>query len=430
MPVAVILPKFGFTLETAEIVQWLKREGDVVRAGDALCEVTTDKVNMEVEAPEDGTVFGVLYQQGAVVPVTEVICYLLRPGEAPPETLPAKPAAALPVRDSPSKPAERAGLTVTPVAQRVAQAAKLDLNQIHGTGPNQRITRRDVEAALAGQNDRVRATPAARKLARQHNLDLQTIAGSGPRGRVQAVDVQAAAQTKPLSDDSAAALYRVVKLEGMRRTIADRLQKSFQTAPHIFFDTQVDTAGLDSLREKIKARGEKLSVTALLVKACAWALMRHAWLNATTDGETVTLWQTANIGVAVALENGLVVPVVHHAERLALREVQASVETLAARARGGGLRLNDMTDATFTISNLGMYGVDRFTAIINPPQVGILAVGRTIRQFVPDAHDRPTLRSFINLTLSADHRVVDGAQAAQFLAELRGVLEEPALLVW
>lgn len=453
MPVPIIMPKFGFTLETCDIVQWLKADGDTVRSGDPICEVTTDKVNMEVEAPEDGTLIGLRYPQGATVPVTEIIAYLLRPGEARPADLgaapvaaPAQPAAA----PNPSTAMTPSSVTITPVAQRLAESANLDLAQVKGTGPNQRITRRDVEAALASPADaaaagKLRATPAARHIAEQHGVDLNTVTGTGPRGRIQAHDVQAAHQTSQmeavvlppapslpviapaaLSSDEPTR----VRLEGMRRTIALRLQKSFQTAPHIFFDAQVETTAIDALRARLKARNEKLSVTALLVKVCASVLLRHPWLNATIDGEEVALWPTANIGVAVALDAGLIVPVIHHAERRSLRDIQAAVDDLAGRARSGDLKVPDMIDGTFTISNLGMYGVDRFTAIINPPQVGILAVGRTQRLFVPDEHDQPVLRSFMTITLSADHRVVDGAQAAQFIQALRQVLEEPALISW
>lgn len=464
MPVPIILPKFGFTLETADIVQWLKREGDSVRAGDPICEVTTDKVNMEVEAPEAGTLFGILYEAGATVPVTEVICYLLRPGEEMPPNLPVPPQHSAPDRREDAEKlsdaaANHAGsraartISATPVAQRVAEAAHLDLSQVQGSGPGNRIMRKDVESALEQAPGKVRATPAARHLAAQIGVDLTTLAGSGPRGRIQTADVQAAAAQQtyaaPLeaapaaaaardsaAPDAAASLItaagqpRKVRLEGMRRTIATRLQKSFQTAPHIFFDAQIDMSGIERLRTTVKARGEKLSVTAILVKACANVLLRHPWLNATLEDETINLWPTANIGVAVALDAGLIVPVVPNAERLALREIQGKVDDLAARARANALKISDMLDGTFTISNLGMYGVDRFTAIINPPQVGILAVGRSARQFVPDANDQPVLRTFMTVTLSADHRVVDGAQAAQFLQDLRGVLEEPSLLAW
>jgi pyruvate dehydrogenase E2 component (dihydrolipoamide acetyltransferase) len=446
MPIPIILPKFGFTLETAEIVQWLKQDGDSVRAGDPICEVTTDKVNMEVEAPESGTLIGLRFAVGTTVPVTEIIAYLLRPGEAHPSELPAQAEADASLSAPTSKPRSQdviQATTASPVAQRMAEAAKIDLTHVKGTGPNNRIIRRDVETILAQPNGKVRATPAARHLAKQRGIDLQGIAGSGPHGRIQAIDVQAAidqATAQPIrpveipvistSTQTSTDTPRIVKLEGMRKTIATRLQKSFQTAPHIFFDAQIDTSGIDMLRQKLKARDEKLSVTTILVKACASVLMRHPWLNCTLEGENIELWPTANIGVAVALEAGLVVPVVHHAERLSMQTIQSSVDDLATRARDNTLKVTDMVDGTFTISNLGMYGMDRFTAIINPPQVAILAVGRTQRQFVPDDNGQPVLRSFMNVTLSADHRVVDGAHAANFLQDLRGVLEEPALLAW
>jgi pyruvate dehydrogenase E2 component (dihydrolipoamide acetyltransferase) len=216
----------------------------------------------------------------------------------------------------------------------------------------------------------------------------------------------------------------------MRRTIAQRLQKSFQTAPHFFTEMQIDMTGIESLRHKVKARREKLSVTSVLVKACAAALLRHPWLNSTTDGDEVAMWPTANIGIAVAVESGLIVPVVHHAEKLSLSGTQQQVDHLIERAHANTLHINDMLDGTFTISNLGMYGVDSFTAIINPPQVAILAVGRTMQYFVPDTNGQPVLGSFMKITLSSDHRVVDGVHAAEFLQDLRNVLEEPALLAW
>lgn len=449
MPIPIILPKFGFTLETADIVQWLKQDGDTVRAGDPICEVTTDKVNMEVEAPESGTLISPLYEAGATVPVTDVIAYLLRPGEARPSELPTSQsvksveATIAPAEAATISPSETTSTAVSPVALRVAEAGKVDLSQIKGTGPNNRIVRRDVEGAIGQPNDKVRATPAARHLAKQTGVELESVTGSGPHGRIQSADVEAAAQAAQpaltaaveaplpsaplkLSGDQP----RMVKMEGMRKTIANRLQKSFQTAPHIFFDADINTAGIEKLRQSLKSRNEKLSVTAILVKACAGVLMRHPWLNATLDGEDIALWPTANVGIAVALEAGLVVPVVRNAERLSKQAIQTSVDDLAKRARDNALKVPDMVDGTFTISNLGMFGVDRFTAIINPPQVAILAVGRTQQQFVPDANGQPVLRSFMTVTLSADHRVVDGAQAANFLQDLRTVLEEPALLAW
>ncbi|PJF30847.1 MAG: 2-oxo acid dehydrogenase subunit E2 [Candidatus Thermofonsia Clade 1 bacterium] len=434
MPVPIIMPKFGFTLESCEIVQWLVREGDRVRSGDPLCEVTTDKVNMEVEATEDGIVHQILYKAGDVVPVTEVICYLLREDEV------AQAAAPVPTSTAQSVP------TATPLARRIAESNHLDLTAVQGSGRDGKITRRDVEQAL----DKVRATPAARRLAAEHGVDLAQIHGTGPRGRVQGTDVQAAltahtvevpqAPAKPLGKRDTQPIApppisepldrRVVRLEGMRRTIAQRLQKSFQTAPHIFLEATAEMSAVAHLRSVLKARGAKLTVTALLIKACAWALGKHPALNATIEGDEISYWNTANIGMAVALDDGLIVPVIHSAERLSLQAIQQEVDRLAELARTGKLTLDQVSGGTFTISNMGMFGVDRFTAIINPPQVAILAVGRIVQQFVPDQEGKPVLKPMLNLMLSADHRVVDGAHAAYFLRDLREALETPAMLAW
>lgn len=223
---------------------------------------------------------------------------------------------------------------------------------------------------------------------------------------------------------------KVVKLVGMRQAIAVRMQRSFQTVPHVFFDIQVDVKNIEHLRAAIKARGERLSLTAVLVKTYTWTLLRHPKLNATLEDDTLKLWPIANIGIAVALDDGLIVPVIKEAERHSLQGLQMAADDLIERSRSGRLRPGDLTDGTFTISNLGMYGVDRFTAIINPPQVAILAVGRMMPQFAPDERGQPVLQSAIALTLSADHRVVDGADAALFLADLRSALEAPALMLW
>jgi pyruvate dehydrogenase E2 component (dihydrolipoamide acetyltransferase) len=443
MPLPVILPKFGFTLEQAEIVQWLVKEGQQVRAGDPLCEVTTDKVNMEVEAPEDGQVTGLQYPSGANVAVTAVICYLLRPNEVNAVNQPTPPVAV-----NNAQP-------ITPLARRIAEAEQIDLAEVRGTGNKGKITRRDVE----NHAGKVRATPAARRLAHANQIGLETVQGSGPQGRVQGTDIQAllSAKASPTLDEDARLAEAIailapkvaptaapapelvteaapdvqqVKLEGIRRTIAQRLQKSYQTAPHIFFDSQIDLAAVEGLRSRLKQRGEKLSVTAIIIKACAWALAKHPYLNATLENDLISLHHSAHIGMAVALDDGLIVPVIHNVGRLGLAAVQQQVDALTARARNKALGLAEVQGGTFTISNLGMFGVDRFTAIINPPQVAILAVGRAQRLFVPNADDQPVAKTLLQVTLSADHRVVDGAQAARFLADLRAVLEDPILLAW
>lgn len=439
MPIPIILPKFDPGHTRSEILQWLVGEGESVRAGDPLCEVETDKVNMEVEAPQDGTLAGILYPVGSVAPATEIIAYLLLPGESTAD-LPGAPASAVTAAPASSgataPPVDERKVAASPVAQRVAREKNLDLTGLTGSGVGGRIMRRDVEQQSSAPAGKIRATPAAKRLARAHGVDLAALAGSGPRGRVQAADVEAAAAVIPVETPAPVpppvtdAGQRTEKLSGMRKRIAERLQFSYQTAPHIYVEMPVDATALLALRRDIEADGDSLSMTALLVKACAWTLQRHPRLNATIDGEMITLWESVNIGVAVALDAGLIVPVIHDAAALGLGAVQGRSADLIERARRGSLSPGEVTNGTFTISNLGMFGVSRFTAIINPPQVAILAVGRIDKIFVPDAHDQPVLRPQMTLTLAVDHRVVDGADAARFLVDLRKVLEQPVRLVW
>jgi pyruvate dehydrogenase E2 component (dihydrolipoamide acetyltransferase) len=428
----VIMPKFGFTQETAELVAWLKHEGEAVEQGEPIAEVTTDKVNMEVEAPASGVLAGTRVQVGEVVPVTSVIAYILAPGESRPAAAP------------PQAPA--AAGRATPVAQRMAADAGIDLNAIPADAAG-RITRQAVERYLAQRSaapprpgdGRVRAAPAARRLAREHGLDLATVPGSGPRGRVQSSDVRAALadrETPPAASAQPSAVGdTVIPLAGMRRTIAERMQQSYQTAPHITFTVEADMSAALALRQELNARataaGEPpVSVTAILVKLCAWALRRHRWLNASLADDGIHLHSAINIGVAVALDEGLIVPVVREADTLGLREIVVRLRDLTERARQNRLRLEDVTGGTFTISNLGMFGIDHFTAILNPPETGLLAVGHIAKRQVVierEGGDEVAIRPMMHLTLSVDHRVVDGATAARFLRDLHDVLEYPAL---
>lgn len=446
----IIMPKFGFTQDDSTIVAWLKNEGDPVEKGEPIAECTTDKVNMEIEAPEDGILGGIRYQAGETVPVTEVIAYVLQEGESAPTGAAAKPAAeaAEPAAEAPAEPAPAsgAGPLVTPIARRVAEAEGVDLSAVTGSGAGGRITREDVEAAArsvkaAPADGKTRATPAARRAARETGVDLAGVAGSGPRGRVQEADVLAAEPAPAAAPAAALAPVRlaptgepqVVPLEGMRKTIAERMQQSYQQAPHVNFTLDVDMTEAIAFREYANERvpeGEpRISMTALIVKAVAWSLRQHPVLNSYLRGSDVYVMPDVNVGMAVALDDGLIVPVIHQADRKGLFEIAREVVDLSRRARAGELRPEDVTDGTFTVSNLGMFGIDRFTAIINPPQTGILAVGRIAKRFVPGANDEPVARPLMTLTLVTDHRVVDGAQSAQFIATLRDALEEPASLI-
>jgi pyruvate dehydrogenase E2 component (dihydrolipoamide acetyltransferase) len=408
----VILPKFGFTQEDSQIVEWFVKEGDEVEAGEPLLEVTTDKVNMEIEAPASGIVGGIRAGTGETVPVTQVIAYILEPGEKAPPIVEALPAA----------------------------ASSVDPESISGTGAGGRVTRKDVERYLGEGPDRrgkVRATPAARRVAREGDVDLATVSGSGPRGRLQVQDVASAAAAPPSATPTtppvaAGELVRV-PFSTMRRTIARKLQHTVQEAPQVTFQVDIDMAAIQSLmanaNDRHPAGTEKISLTAVLTRAVAWTLARHPRLNSHLGQEELILWPVANIGIAVALDDGLIVPVVKDAGRKGIARLSNDIRELVRRSRQGQLRPEELADGTFTISNLGMFGVDRFTAIIHSPQVAILAVGRTNRVFVPDAHDRPIVRPLCTMTLSVDHRVIDGAEAARFMSDLREVAQAPELML-
>lgn len=470
----VIMPKLGFTQESSQILRWLKAAGDRVEQGEPIAEVTTDKVNMEVEAPVSGVLDNLQFEEGDEVPVTQVIAYIRGANEtlekaAPAETPPTgekmtEPGAGPSPEPPPSQTpqAGRGSARVTPIAANVAQERNVDLGQVQGTGPGGRVTRRDVERYAAGQaagttgEGAVRAVPAARRAARELGVDLAGVRGTGPRGRVQSADVELAYRTAAASSQTKAAtprqatapkvtapgaavdtgerrVLKTIPLVGMRQTIATRMQASARDAPHITFEADIDMTAAEAMRARanglLAKDAPRISVTAILIKVCAWALRRHPMVNSQLDGTNILVLDEVNIGVAVALDEGLIVPVVREANRKGLVEIAADLSEIAGRAREGRLRMEDLTGGTFTISNLGMFGVDRFTAILNPPETGILAVGRTTPRVVPDEAGQAVVRSMLTVTLSADHRVVDGAVAGRFLSDVRQALEHPELLV-
>ncbi len=434
MPVPVIMPKFGMTQETGTVVRWLHHAGDIVQKGDPLLEVETDKTVMEVEAPADGTLAGICAQPGQVVPVATTIAHILGPSEELPAVR--ELAASL---SAPQGKAE-APLRATGVARKRAAEAGIDIGKVSPQGPGGRVMSEDVERYLAVRPDTgsaLRTTPAARRIAREKGLDLAGIIGSGPRGRIQARDIEAAA-AKPAPAGEPMGEWEAIPLDGMRRRIAERMQQSYQTAPHIALTVEVDVGRLLALRDELNAlavasREPKISVTAILVKACAWALQRHRRVNASLHGDEIHLHNLANIGIAVALDDGLIVPVLRRAERLSISEIAAQLGEMTTRARQGRLLPDDVSEGTFTLSNLGMFGVKQFTAIINPPQAAILAVGRIAKQptiIEGESGDEIAIRQLLNLTLSSDHRVLDGATAAAFLQDLVRVLENPGVLLY
>lgn len=439
MAATVIMPKVDMDQETGTISEWLKQEGERVEKGEPILIIETNKVAIEIEAPASGILQGIQAEQGEVVPIGTIIAYILEPGEE----LPAPPAIATSAPD----------VAATPVARNVAAIHGIDLAKIAGTGPRGKVTKKDVQTVLDVKSGvKVCATPAARRTARERGIDLATVTGSGPRGRVQAADVLALALTPsaPLRPGTGPSPEigrgeNVIPLQGMRRTIAERMTASYQTAPHITFTVRVDMSGFEEARARLNARAEaagqpRVSATALIVKAVAWALKRHRLLNSTLQDDGIHLLPEINVGVAVAIPpsfppnggdegGGLIVPVIRQADQKSLGEIAAEVNDLATRAREGRMTPSDVAGGTFTVSNLGPFGIEQFTAIINPPQAAILAVGTSRPEVVVGEEGQIVVRPVMRMTLSADHRVVDGAVAARFLSDLREALEAPVLLL-
>ena len=444
MPIPFIMPKFDMDQEKATIISWLKKEGDLIKLDETILTVETEKVAIDVPSPASGTLAGILYKDGDVVPVTKVIAYILKEGETIAD-LPKLDVVAIP-----SKPehvpatismasASAASVNATPVAVRMAKEEGIDLSKVTASGA--KVTREDVERYIADQKSAGRvtvpATPAARRIALESGVPLETVAGSGPRGRVQSVDVAAmAASVTPSSTASSSRDVEIIPLSSIRRTIAKRMQQSFQESPHIALTVDVDVTEVENTRKRFNIQAEKLgqpriTITALIIKIVAWALVRNPYINASFNEDSILLWKDVNIGVATAVPQGLVVPVLKSADQLGVSEINMRLIELADRARENKLKLEDVQGGTFTISNLGMFGIPHFRAVINPPESAILAVGSVVRKpVVVDDQDRIEVRPMLSLTLSADHRVIDGVVAARFLSDLVTGLELPNLLLF
>jgi pyruvate dehydrogenase E2 component (dihydrolipoamide acetyltransferase) len=471
----VTMPTLGLTMEQGTIVRWLKREGEAVERDEPLFTVETDKATMDVPAPASGVLARVLAPEGAVVPVQQTIAIITAPGEAVPAELaavgPGAPASPPPVAEAaaaaPAAPptgpvAGPAGTRAavpsgevaigqaapaSPRARRVARELGVDLAQVQGTGPGGRIVEADVRRHAAGQRaaPAARATPLAQRLALELGVDLSAVAGSGPGGRITRQDVEAAAArgavaapTAPPPPPPAGAVPaaarggRLAALSRLRRITAERMAHSARTVARVTLFTEVDFAEAVRFRAQLLAEferryGARLSYDALIARACALALLDHPALNAHWTDEGPRLYDQVDIGVAVALPDGLVVPVIRDAARRPLWDLARTLDELVARAREGRLGPDDF-GGTFTITNLGMYGVEGFTPIVNPPEVAILGVGAIQRKPV-SVDDTVAVRERVTLSLAFDHRAVDGAPAAAFLARVREVLEKPYILL-
>jgi len=425
MPTNVIMPALELAQETGKVLHWLKSPGDKVRKGEPLVEIETDKATTEIEAPVSGVLGEVTARAGDVVPVGQTIALIFASEEAA-SVAPGQPPAGVNV-----VPAPAAAVRASPLARKIAQEHGVDLAQVTPAGG--KIEKADVFAHVARQREAAAgdgtaarlaaASPKARRLATERGVDIQALRGSGPGGAILVADVFAATP-------SAAAQAEAPGVGTVWRIMAERMTASWTTAPHFYLVREVTVSRLVSWRDRArKQTGARITYTDLLVKLVAAALSQHPGVNASWKDGAIVRNADINIGLAVAIDAGLVVPIIHRADTLNLADIAARREDMVSRGQAGKLRPADIQGGGFTISNLGMYGVDAFNAIVNPPQAAILAVGR-IADRVIALNGQPAVQPTMMLTLSCDHRALDGARGAQFLGALADLIEEPlALLV-
>ena len=443
MPTDIIMPALELAQETGKVVHWLKRAGDTVRKGEPIVEIETDKVTVEIEAPASGVLRDVTAQEGDVVPVGRTIAIVVGTDEAgaaaaAATVMPPGSAAATGAIPIPPTAVSAAGGAVkaSPLARRIAEQHGVDIARVRT--PSGRVEKADVlayvESQKAAGNGRegrlVAASPKARRLAAERGLDLAAVRGTGPGGAVLAVDVPVARVAPASAAMPSAPRVGAPGVGTVWRIMAERMTTSWTTAPHFYLVREVDVSRLVSWLDRArKQTGAHVTYTDLLIKLVAAALSRHPRVNASWRDGAIAQHTDINIGLAVAIDDGLVVPVIHRADTLGLAEIAARREDAVSRAQAGKLRPGDIQGGGFTISNLGMYGVDAFSAIVNPPQAAILAVGR-IADRVVARNGQPAVLPTMMLTLSCDHRALDGARGAQFLGALADLVEEPlALLV-
>lgn len=427
------MPALGMAQETGTLIQWLKSAGDSVTKGEPLMEIETDKATVEIEAPASGVLSSVTAQPGDIIPVGQRIALILAPGESDSTRLPqskSEPAS------SPKSDSASAAITATPVAARLAAEHNLDISQIKPNGGQ--IRKEDVLAFLedegrsmkneSSSSSRVLASPKARRLAQEHGIDLTTVKGTGPNGAVIVSNLQSLISDSPILQSSTNSITNY-ELPRIWRVMVDRISQAWTTIPHFYLIREVNASRLVAWREKVQNNfAEKITYTDLFVRLTAVALRKYPRLNASWQNDNIVLNSEINIGLAVAIDDGLVVPVIHRADELNLSQLSTRRGEIVARAQAGKLSLDDLSGGTFTISNLGMYGVDAFNAIVNPPQAAILAVSR-IADRVVALNGQPAVQPMLTFSLSCDHRVVDGARGAQFLQALADLVEEPLQLL-
>jgi pyruvate dehydrogenase E2 component (dihydrolipoamide acetyltransferase) len=457
----VIMPKLGLTMESGKIEKWHKKEGDKVAEGDVLFEVMTDKVSLEVESYNSGILKKIIKGEGEEVPVTEVVAYIGSEDEeftesvskAPEKDLEKKePKAA--VKETEKTAAvedeeeiiEEGKIRISPLARKIAGENGIDISMIKGSGPRGRIVKKDIEEYMASaggmEGERVKISPRARKKAEELGIDWKSagVRGSGPGGRIVESDVISFSKKLPekaeITEEAAPGRLRIsskTELTGMRKVIAERMSLSKSTIPHIVLNAKADVTDFIKFREQLKEMSEKkydikITFTDLILKAAAMALKENIGVNSSLQKNEYIIYEDINVGMAIAVEEGLIVPTIFSCDKLKIVEIAKKRVELIDKAKNNKLSLDEIGGGTFTVTNLGMFGVRNFSAIINPPQAAILAVGEIYQE--PAAVDEKIqIRSFMDISVSCDHRIVDGAKGARFLQDFVEFIENPAMLV-
>lgn len=457
----IIMPKLGLTMTQGRITRWLKKEGEQIKVGEPVAEIETDKINAEVESTLNGYILKILAQEGEEVAITVPICIV---GEN--NTLETSQVDNLTNNEETKVETVTTGrIFITPIAKRLAAENRLGYKTIKGNGPLGRIVKADVLKAVdsveAGSNiviadtansSRAKISPLARTMAQENGIDISKITGTGPEGRIVKEDIQAAMHEKtsiktvmaePIVAEPVLETVQVhnetlaggrrVPLSGMRKIIAQRLTQSKHDTPHVYFKVNVDATRIIELKNQISdlvkdKTGKKLSINEVIIRAVASALEAFPDVNVSLVDNEIIYHDNINIGMAVSVEKGLVVPVINDANKMSLSEINKIAGELAMKAKDGKLNMDEMSGGTFTISNLGAYGIDEFSAIINLPESAILAVGAAAEAPCVE-NGQVVIKTRMNLTLSVDHRVIDGALAARFMKKLKEFLENPYLLL-
>jgi pyruvate dehydrogenase E2 component (dihydrolipoamide acetyltransferase) len=430
------------TMEEGRLVKWTKHEGDAVKSGETLAEVETDKAVMELIARADGQLLKVVVPEGSTVPVGNVVAWIGKPGEKV-DGAGSTEQGATATKSAPSPAAPPKAAPAPAPAPRTEQRAPSAARSAPETQQRAPSAVRSAPETAVPDATRVKASPLARRIAKDSGVDLKLVTGSGPGGRVIKRDVEgaprapAAAATAPAPRSThdvrrTDVAYEDVPLTQIRKTIAKRLVASIGPVPHFFLTSEVDMERAAEAREALNKQlgedGGKISFNDIIIKAVALALVRHRACNAWFQDDHIRYWNEVHIGMAVAIEDGLITPVIRNADTKSLTEIGAEARELAGRARNRRLKPEEYTGSTFSVSNLGMFDIDQFTAVINPPEAGILAIGSITPKPVVDG-DRVVVRRRLRMTMSCDHRVIDGATGAAFLKTLKQMLENPLAML-